>query len=172
MFGLTTLGTVHTAIGIVALIAGALSFARSGFILPRTGLGRLYVWTTVATCLTGFGIFQHGGFGAPHLLGIVTLAVLAVAAADERWQFFGRASVYVQTVCYSLSYFFHWIPGITETFTRVPGGAPLFTGPDDPVLAKTIGVVFLVCVIGIALQLRALWGGGGPHTRSSTVAMP
>jgi len=35
---------------------------------------------TAITSPTGFGIFQHGGFGKPHVLGIVTLLVLAIAA--------------------------------------------------------------------------------------------
>ena len=38
-----------------------------------------YVRFTVATCITGLFIFQHGGFGPPHALAIVTLIVLAVA---------------------------------------------------------------------------------------------
>ncbi len=34
---------------------------------------------TILTCVTGFGIFQHGGFGKAHMLGIITLVVLAIA---------------------------------------------------------------------------------------------
>jgi cytochrome b subunit of formate dehydrogenase len=45
----------------------------------RNQLGNIYVLATVITCLSGFGIFQHGGFGKPHVLGIITLVVLAVA---------------------------------------------------------------------------------------------
>ena len=36
----------------------------------------MFFWGTVITCLTGFGIFRHGGFGNPHVLGVVTLIVL------------------------------------------------------------------------------------------------
>ena len=157
MFGLTTLGTIHTAISLVALAAGAWALVRDKAILPDTTLGKVYIWTTVLTCMTGFGIFQHGGFGAPHALGILTLLVLGVAAMARRW--FGRAGPYVETLAYSLSFFFHFIPGATETFTRLPVGAPLFSGPDDPALQKVVGVLFLLYLIGAALQVWRLRSG-------------
>ena len=103
MFGLTNLGTIHTAIGLVALIAGAWALARDKAIVPGSTLGKVYIWTTVLTCLSGFGIFQRGGFGPPHVLGIITLVVLGVAWGARRW--FGRAGPYVQTrgLCRSAS---------------------------------------------------------------------
>jgi uncharacterized membrane protein len=157
MFGLTSLGTIHTAIGLVALIAGAWALMRDKAILPGTSLGQVYIWTTVLTCLSGFFIFQRGGFGPPHILGILTLGVLGVAAGARRG--FGRAGPYVETLAYSLSFFFHFIPGTTETFTRLPVGAPLFSGPEDPALAKTVGVLFLIYLVGAGLQVRRLRAG-------------
>jgi uncharacterized membrane protein len=159
MFGLTPLGTIHTAIGLVALIAGAWALLRDKAIVPGSTLGQVFIWTTVLTCLSGFGIFQRGGFGPPHVLGIITLVVLAVAWGAPRW--FGRAGLYVQTVALSFSFFLHFIPGTTETFTRVPAGAPLFTGPEDPALATTIGVLFLIFLVGAGLQVRRMWAGRG-----------
>lgn len=159
MFGLTTLGAIHTAIAIVALVTGLVALLRDKEISTGNTLGRTYFWTTVLTCLTGFGIFQRGGFGPPHVLGIVTLLVLAVALAGEKGAL-GRASRYVAVVAFSLSYFLHWIPGLTETFTRVPIGAPLFTGPEDPALQKAVGVLFVVFLVGAALQVRRLRAGG------------
>ena len=155
MFGLTPLGIVHTAISLVALAAGLACLLRFGEIAARHPLGRTYVWATVLTCLTGFGIFRHGGFGAPHALGILTLVVLAVAALAGSGKF-GRASRPIEIVAYSTTLFFHMIPGLTETFTRLPQGAPWFSGPDDPSLQKAVGVCFGLLVIGCVLQLRGL----------------
>ncbi len=111
---------------------------------------------TIITCLTGFGIFQHGGFGKPHALGIITLVVLAIAWAAGRGQPFGRISPYVETVGYSLTFFFHMIPGITETTTRLPPGAPLLPNADAPALQVASAVLFVVFLIGAALQVRSL----------------
>lgn len=166
MFGLTPLGTVHTAISLVALAAGIAAFVRDRQIVAGNRLGQVYIVTTVLTCLTGFGIFQHGGFGAPHALGVLTLLVLALAALANRTTLLGRASPYVETVSYSLTFFFHLIPGATETFTRLPVGAPLFSGPEDPALQKVVGVLFVLFVVGSALQV---WRLRAARPRGATV---
>lgn len=154
--GLTNLGIIHTAIGLVAVLAGLMAFFRDKEISPRTTLGKTYLWSTVLTCLTSFGIFQHGGFGVPHALGVLTLAVLAIATVGDKSALFGRFSPYVVTVSYSLTFFFHMIPGVTETFTRLPTASPLFSSPEDPALKTTVSVFFLVFLIGATLQVRRL----------------
>jgi uncharacterized membrane protein len=160
--GLTSLGTVHTAISLVAVAAGLWSLWRYREITLRTGLGQVFVWTTVLTCLTGFGIFQHGGFGKPHVLGIVTLVALAVGAMAGRGMRFGRGARYVEAAAYSASFLFHWIPAFTETLTRLPLGAPLLSSPDAPQLKAITGVLFLLYLVGVGLQVRRLRGGGVP----------
>ena len=169
MLGLTTLGAVHTAISLVALAAGVVAFARDGRIAPANTVGKVYWLTTVLTCLTGFGIFEHGGFGKPHVLGIVTLLVLGIAALARKPRRFGRATPYIETLSYSLTFFFHLIPGVTETFTRFPMAAPIFSSPEDPALQKVIGVVFVLFLVGAALQVRKLRAGGPFLTGTSTV---
>jgi uncharacterized membrane protein len=155
MLGLTNLGIIHTAISLVALGAGVVALFRDKEITSGSALGKLYIWTTVLTCLTGFPIMQHGGFGKPHALGIITLLVLVVAALAGRGKL-GRASRYVEVVSYSATFFFHWIPTIVETTTRLPVGAPLITNRDGPELQAATGVLFLLFLIGAALQIRRL----------------
>ncbi|MEC5396720.1 hypothetical protein [Uliginosibacterium sp. H1] len=165
MSGLTNLGTFHTVLALVAVAAGLVCLLRDQDISLRSRAGQAYVGLTVLTCLTGFGIFQRGGFGAPHVLGILTLGVLALAAWAGTGRF-GRLSPYVATVSYSLTFFFHMIPGLTETFTRVPLGAPLFSSPEDPALQKVVGIVFAFFVAGAALQVRRLRSGRGVMARA------
>ncbi|HEY4081496.1 MAG TPA: hypothetical protein VGM81_12420 [Burkholderiaceae bacterium] len=155
MTALTPLGIFHTAISVVALLAGAAALIRNREISPRSGFGQLYLWTTVITCLTGFGIFQHGGWGKPHQLGVITLITLAIAFAAGRGML-GRASRYVETVGYSLTFFFHMIPAWTETLTRLPSDAPVFATAEDPRLQALYGLSFIVFLIGAAAQVRSL----------------
>lgn len=156
MLGLTSLGIIHTAISLVALGAGIVALIRDKEITSRNGLGKLYIWTTVLTCLTGFPIMQHGGFGKPHALGIITLIVLIVAALAGKGKLFGRASRYVEVVSYSATLFFHWIPTLVETTTRLPVGKPLIAERDGPELQAATGVLFLLFLIGAALQVRRI----------------
>ena len=153
IYGLTQLGVIHTLISLAAVLAGLIALIRDGRITPKNVLGRVYWWTTVLTCLTGFGIFQHGGFGKPHVLGIITLLTLAVAAVAARTTLFGRLSAYVETVSYSATFLFHMIPGITETSTRLPLGGPLLPNADAPELKAATGVLLLLFLIGAGWQV-------------------
>ncbi len=156
ILGLTSLGAVHTAISLVAVGAGLFAFVRDKAILATNNVGKTYVITTVLTCLTGFPIVQHGGFGPAHALGILTLLVLGVAAVAGRTALFGRISAYIETVSYSATFFFHLIPGFTETGTRLPRAKPLFASQEDPALQKVLGVVFVVFLLGATWQVLRL----------------
>jgi uncharacterized membrane protein len=156
MSGLTTLGAFHTAFGLVALVAGAVGLWRDGEITHRNDLGKVYITTTVITCLTGFGIFQHGGFGKPHALGVLTLLVLAMVTVAAASHLFGRWTAHVQTVGYSATFLFHWIPGVTETSTRLPVGRPLFDSPEATELQVIGGVLFLIFLVGAYVQIKRL----------------
>ncbi|MDB5799692.1 MAG: hypothetical protein JWL63_631 [Rhodocyclales bacterium] len=153
---LTQLGTFHTLISLIAVFAAFISYFRYKDISLTSTLGKVYVFTTVIVCVTGFGIFQHGGLGKPHALGILTLIVLAAAAVAEYSTLFGRLSPYVRTLSYSASFLFHWIPAITETTTRLPAGAPLFDSPEAPELQAIAGFLVLLFLIGATLQVRRL----------------
>ena len=156
MLGLTSLGTIHTAISLIAVAAGLIAFFRDKEISPRNGVGKIYIIATILTCLTGFGIFQHGGFGKPHTLGIITLIVLAVAYVAGYTKLYGRLSPYIETVSYSATFLFHLIPGITETTTRLPLGAPLLPNADAPALQAATAVLVVLFLIGATLQVRRL----------------
>src|SRR6266852_8991130 len=156
MFGLTQLGVIHTAISLIAVAAGLFAFFRDKEISPRNGVGKIYIIATILTCLTGFGIFQHGGFGKPHALGIITLVVLGVAYVAGYTKLYGRASPYIETVSYSATFFFHMIPGVTETTTRLPLGAPLLPNADAPALQVATAALGVAFLIGAALQVRRL----------------
>ena len=160
MFGLTQLGIFHTAISLIAVATGVISFFRYKEISSRNTLGVIYIVTTIITCVTGFGIFQHGGFGKPHVLGILTLLTLGVAAAAGKYKVFGRTSRYIEVIGYSVTFLFHLIPAVTETSTRLPLGAPLLANAEDPVLKTVTGFLVLVFLIAATLQARLVRKNG------------
>jgi hypothetical protein len=156
MLGLTTLGIAQTAISLVAVAAGIIAFIRDKEITSRNRIGQLYIWTTVITCLTGFPIMQHGGFGKPHATGIIALLTLIIAWQAGRGKWFGRAARYVEVVSYSATFLFHMIPAFVETSTRLPVGAPLVTNRDGREVQLATGILFLLFLIGAALQIRRI----------------
>ncbi|HKC14333.1 MAG TPA: hypothetical protein VKI41_20080 [Vicinamibacteria bacterium] len=155
-FHLTPLGLFHTLVSLVCVVAAFMALARHKEISPRTRLGQIYLGTLVITTLTGFPIFRHGKAGPPHVLGVLTLVVLMMAAFAETTRLFGRASAYVKTVCYSMTVFFIMIPTVTETLTRLPLGAPIVASPESPVFGPLYTALLLVFLIGAGLQVRTL----------------
>lgn len=173
MLGITAFGMLHTVISLIGMGAGFVAlFAR--FRIGRdTRAGRVFVLFTALSAITGLFIYHHGGFGKPHVLSIATLAVLALGIWQERrgatrWQ-----GLRVASLLYTVALFFHFIPGLTETFTRLPVDAPLFDSPDDPQLAMCVGVIAVLFVgigIGQWRHLRRLAGGGALPVSASLQA--
>jgi uncharacterized membrane protein len=157
MFGLSALGAVHTALALVAVISGfAMTFRFKG-IGTDLSLGWTYVVCTTLACLTALGIFAHGGFGVPHALALMTLAVLAVCLVAGKHRETSRLAQYVETLGYTTTLLFHMVPATIEVTTRLPAGAPLFDGPDDPGLQRVLGFLLLAYLLGIAFQVRHIW---------------
>lgn len=158
MLGLSTLGLFHTVTGLIALVAGFRELARDREISPATGLGRIYLVTTLLSASTALGIFHHGGFGPAHVLAILTLLALLVGTVCALTPLFGRASRYLQAVCYSATILFHVIPGVTELLIRFPRGAPLLRLTDASALEAIYGFLVAGFLVLLAAQLRWLRG--------------
>jgi uncharacterized membrane protein len=152
---LTPLGTVHTLLSLVAVVAALAALVRDGGVAPRSRIGRVYIWSLVATCLTGLPIFRHGTIGPPHIIGVLTLAAFAVAFAAGKGAL-GRASARVEAISYWVTLLLLGVATVTETLTRLPPSAPLVASPDAGVL-KVLDLGLLVLfVIGLTRQLRRL----------------
>jgi uncharacterized membrane protein len=156
MLGLSTLGLIHTAISLVALATGFILIVRDRSISPNARFGPTYLVATLLTAATALGIFRHGGFGPPHALAILTLAALALGWAATYLGIFGRASAYVETVCYSATYLFHLVPGFTETLTRLPVGAPIAASDQAPILQAIDAALLVVFLAWVAWQIWRL----------------
>jgi len=157
-FGLSTLGFIHTAISLIALVTGFILIVRDRSISPNARFGPSYLVATLISAATALGIFRHGGFGPPHMLAILTLVALVLGWAATYMRIFGRAAPYVEAVCYSATYLFHLDPGFTETLTRLPVGAPIAASDQAPILQAidaTLLALFLVWVVWQIWRLSA-----------------
>jgi uncharacterized membrane protein len=156
MMGLTTLGFFHTLIALVALICGIYTLAKYKEISPRNRSGQVYLVMTLIAAVTSLGIFQHGGFGPPHVLAILTIIALIVGTVAATTRFYGRASRYIQIIAYSATILFHLIPGFTESLTRLPLGHPLVASQDAPIIQVIAAVLLVGYLIGVTLQIRRM----------------
>lgn len=157
---LSPFGLVHTLISLIAVAAGVVELVRHGDIHPSRFMGSVYVAATIGACLTGFGIFRHGGFGKPHALGVITLLVLGLATLAGKTKVFGSASRRVEMLSYSATFLFHMIPAFTETLTRLPIGDPIVTDRDGIAPQLAGGVFFALYLAGAWYQLKQLRARG------------
>lgn len=153
---MTPFGVFHTALSLLALLAGVVALFRDKALGLRSRVGQAYVALTALTAFTGLFIFHHGGFGAPHVLSILTLVVIEAIILATATNWFGRHSRAIEVVAGSATFFFSLIPGVTETTTRLPVGAPLFEGPNAPQLLAINGVLFVLFLIGATAQVLSL----------------
>ena len=153
---LSPLGVFHTILSLIAVAAAIAALSKGHGISPPSGIGRVYIWSLVATCVTGLPIFRHGTVGPPHIVGVLTLATFAVAAIARKTRVFGRLSAYVETVSYSVTLLFLGISTVTETLTRVPPGAAVVASPAAPIFKPLDLGLLILFMIGVTLQVRRL----------------
>ena len=154
---LSLLGAVHTAISLVPVAAGLLSFLRHGAIEPSTDSGRIYLVGLVLSVLTSFGLSSTGGFNPGHALGILALIAVAASLLVPRMRFLGALRPYLATLGRSFSFFLLLVPGIAETLTRLPTMQPLAQRPESPVVRVTLLAWTVMFLLGAALQAWTIW---------------
>jgi uncharacterized membrane protein len=158
---LSSFGLMHTLISLIAVAAGIAELARHHDIHPSRFLGTVFVAATVGACLTGFGIFRHGGFGTAHLFGVFTLLVLGLAILAGKTKIFGNASRNVEMLSYTATFVLHFIPAFTETATRLPVGNPLVVDRDGLAPKAASAIIFGLYLAFAWYQLKRLRENGG-----------
>ena len=72
--------TIHTALGVVALLAGAWNFASAKGTRRHRTVGYVYAGSMGGLLLTSFGIYEvFGGFGPFHIMSVVSGVALLLA---------------------------------------------------------------------------------------------
>ncbi|MBS1528239.1 MAG: hypothetical protein JST19_21515, partial [Bacteroidetes bacterium] len=127
---LSILGIIHTAISIIAVLVAFFCLNRAGKIDPAGKWGKIYVWLTIVTCLTGLPIMKTGHFTPGHYDAILILVLLPLGIFAKK--IFRKAANYVQVIIMSTTLFLSLIPAVVETLTRLPVSHPLASGAGDP----------------------------------------
>lgn len=150
--GLSFLGIFHTLIGIIAIIAGLLSFFKFGKINLAGTSGKIYFYGTLVTALTALGISKHGGFNPGHVLSLLVIVLIGISFFLFSKKQGSKRARYWENFCFSFSFFLSMIPTVNETLTRVPLSRPVASGPGDPVIAKTLLAVLILFIAGSVYQ--------------------
>jgi hypothetical protein len=153
MFGISPLGWLHTLGSLPAIPAAAYMFARYGRIVPRSIAGTIYL---IAMVIGGATVFLVAHQPVSYAIAVITLALLLAGYGVGRLRGLGRAAIYIETVCLSLTTFLLMLPTLTETLRRVPDGHPLVTDLNSPILLGSQAGLLLALIIGLTAQILYL----------------
>lgn len=151
--GLSNLGIFHTVIGVVAIVSALISFVRFGKINLEHSTGKIYFYFTVITSLTALGISKHGGFNAGHVLSLIILILVTAAFYLHSKRKGNNKARYFENFLMSFSFLLSMLPTVNETLTRVPIGHPLAKDINDPLIGKTLLVIFILFIAGSVYQI-------------------
>jgi len=147
---------LHTLISLAGIVSGfvVLYGLLTGRRLP--GATVVFLVTTVATSVTGFG-FPIVHFGAPHVIGVISLVILAVAiAARYAFHLAGRwRTVYVYTAV--VAFYLNVFVGVVQAFQKIPvlhALAPHGSEPAFAVAQLAVLVLFVVLAFKAASGFR------------------
>jgi hypothetical protein len=152
MFGMSfsTFTSVHVIISLIAIFTGFIVLIGMFRMKRLNNWTALFLVTTVLTSLTGF-LFPFGDLLPSHIVGIISLAVLAVAflalygyqlARSWRW-------IYVAGAVAAL--YFNVFVLIAQAFQKLPLLQPLAPTQSEPpfIVAQSLSLLVFIA-LGIA----------------------
>lgn len=151
---ISPIGWLHTLGSLPAIPLAAYMLVKHGRITPETKSGRAYFWFMLLGILTVYPIAHQP---VSSVAATITLAFLLIGYGIAIWQPARRLWTYLQTISLSLTVFLLMVPAVSESLRRLPVGDPLVTDLKDPLLLGVQGALFLALIVGIPLQLRALY---------------
>jgi len=153
--GISPLGWLHTLGSLPAIpLLAAYMLIKYGRIVPETSAGRAYFWFMLLGVLTVYPIAHQP---ISSIIATITLVVLLLGYGISRWPTANRFGKYIETISLSISVFLLMVPTVSESLRRLPVGNPLVTDMKDPLLLGAQGALLLILIIGIPLQIRALY---------------
>jgi hypothetical protein len=144
----------HVVLSLIGIVAGGVvAVGRLLGAKPMPNWTLLFLVTTVATSVTGF--FFHSAFGPPHVIGIISLVVLAIAifALYVRHLVGAWRWVYVTTALFAL--YLNVFVAVVQAFQKLPGLHQLAPqGSEPPFAVAQVLVLALFVWLGIVSVKR------------------
>lgn len=151
---ISPIGWVHTVGSFPAIPLALYMFVRHGRVAPETKAGNAFFWFMLIGILTVYPI-AHAP--ASLIVATITLVMLLVGFGVSKLAWAGRFAKYVETIALSISVFLLLVPTVSESLRRLPVGDPLVKDMNDPLLLGALGTLFVALVVGIPLQVRAVY---------------
>jgi hypothetical protein len=166
IFDLKTFTLIHTVISLIGIASGFVVLF--GLLTGRrmNGWTALFLLTTVATSVTGFG-FPLVHFGAPHWVGVISLVVLAVAIFALYIRHLSGAWRWIYVVGAVMSLYLNVFVGVVQAYQKIPALnalAPTQTEPPFMLTQLVVLALFIALALVAARRFRIEPVGAPAHT--------
>lgn len=147
---MNTFTLIHVLLSLVGIFAGLVV---AGGLMAGVRFGRwtaLFLVATVLTSVTGFG-FPFNGLLPSHMVGALSLIILAIAIAARYWMHLAGIWRKVFVITAVLALYLNVFVLLAQLFLRLPALAAIAPTPNAPVFGVTqLLVLALFVVIGWA----------------------
>ncbi len=147
---------IHTLISLAGIFSGFV--VMFGLLAGKRldGWTKWFLITTVATSVTGFGFPLHH-FGAPHVVGIISLIVLAVTIYARYPKRLAGAWRWIYVVGALIALYLNVFVGVVQAFQKIPALnalAPTQTEPPFKLTQLVVLALFIGFTIVGAIRFR------------------
>ena len=145
---------IHTLISLAGIFSGFVVLF--GLVAGKRldGWTKWFLVTTVATSITGFGFPLHH-FGAPHVVGIISLLVLAATIYARYPRQLTGVWRWIYVVGALIALYLNVFVGIVQSFQKIPALKALApTQSEAPFKSTQLVVLALFVVLTIVAAIR------------------
>ncbi|MGP0089784.1 MAG: hypothetical protein ACLPKB_07470 [Xanthobacteraceae bacterium] len=145
----STFTAVHVILSLIGIVTGLIVLFGMLGGKRLDGLTAIFLATTVLTSVTGF-LFHSASFGPPHVVGVISLVVLAVAILALYAYHLAGAWRWVYVVSAVLALYFNVFVGVVQAFQKLPALSALApTQSEPPFLVAQLVVLAVFVLLGI-----------------------
>ena len=146
----TTLHVIISLLGIATGVVAVLAMCKGRRVPTWTAL---FLTTTVLTSATGF-LFHSASFGPPHIIGVISLVLLATAMVARYVNHLAGAARWIYIATAILALYLNVFVGVIQAFQKIPSLHALApTQKEAPfIVAQLLVLGFFVVVTLVSLK--------------------
>jgi len=148
-----TFTTLHVILSLVGILSGVVVVLGmcNGRRLP--GWTATFLLTTIATSATGF-LFHSSSFGPPHVIGALSLVILAVALLALYVNHLVGAWRWIYIVTAALALYLNALVGVVQAFQKIAFLRVLAPTQKEPpfFIAQLLVLAFFIVIAVICLK--------------------
>ncbi len=152
----------HVAISLIAIASGVVVTIGLWRAQRVPGWTTLFLVTTIATSVTGF-FFHSKSFGAPHVVGVISLVILAITLIALYGYRLAGAWRWIYVAGALAAFYLNVFVAVVQAFQKVPFLRALTpTGSEPPFAITQLLVLAGFIALGVAAARRFYPGMPAP----------